>query len=190
MKRELVRGITVGDNPQRVARDLVRKAEGRFNGGLTRAMTIARTETLDAHREATKASERVNSDIIGGWEWYATLDAMTCPACLAMHGSVHDAGEPGPVGHQNCRCARLTVTKSWAELGFNDIEEPPSLTQDPEAWFNGLTEDTQRQIMGPERLELLQSGQIKWSDLAMLQHNHGWRDSYHPTPLKRLRPVA
>lgn len=189
MKREMIRGIAVGDNPRRTAARIVKQAEGRFNGGLTRALTIARTETLDAHREATQASEKANKKILEEWEWHAALGARTCPSCWAKHGTRHPLDEAGPNDHQNGRCARVSVTKSWKELGF-DIEEPASITPDAEAAFNDLTPDTQKKIMGSQRLELLQSGQISWADLSTKHTTAGWRESYGATTLKDLLAKA
>lgn len=186
MKKQLIRGIAVGDNPRRTAARIIDATENRFNGGLTRALTISRTETLDAHRAATQASEKANKSIVEEWEWHAALNARTCPSCWAQHGTRHPLTEPGPEDHQNGRCARVTVTKSWKDLGF-DIEEPESLTPDAETEFNNLTPETQRAIMGGTRLEMLQSGQIKWADLSTVKHTDGWRDSHVATPIKDLR---
>lgn len=189
MKRELIRGIAVGDNPRRTASRMVRQAEGRFNGGLTRALTIARTETLDAHRAATQASEKANKKILEEWEWHASLGARTCPSCWAKHGTRHPLDEAGPLDHQNGRCARVSVTKSWRDLGF-DIDEPASVTPDAQAVFNDLTADTQKAIMGSQRLGLLQSGQISWADLSTKHSTDGWRDSYGATTVKDLTAKA
>lgn len=186
MKRALIRGVAVGDNPRRTASRIMDATEQRFNGGLTRALTIARTETLDAHRTATQASEKTNTKILAEWEWHAALNARTCPSCWAMHGTRHPLDESGPNDHQNGRCARVTVTKTWAELGFTGIEEPPSLTPDAETEFNNLTPDTQLAIMGRGRLEALQSGKIAWADLSTVKQTPGWRDSHTVAPLRDL----
>jgi SPP1 gp7 family putative phage head morphogenesis protein len=186
MKKQLIRGIALGENPQRTAGRILSATEDRFNGGLTRALTIARTETLDAHRAATKASEKANKTILDEWEWHAALNARTCPSCWAKHGTRHPLDEDGPNDHQNGRCARVTITKSWADLGFKGIEEPASLTPDAQAEFNNLTPETQRAIMGGTRLELLQSGKIQWADLSTVKHTDGWRDSHVVTPVKDL----
>jgi SPP1 gp7 family putative phage head morphogenesis protein len=185
MKRELVRGIATGQHPSRTAKRILQETERTFNGGLTRALNISQTETLDAYRLATKASERANKEILAEWEWHAHLDRRTCPSCLAQHGSRHPLEDGGPYDHQQGRCARISVTKSWKDLGF-DIPEPPSATKDAKAWFEELTPDTQRAIMGPERLRMLQAGEINWSDLSSKRTTPGWRDSYGVTPLKDL----
>lgn len=185
MKGHLVRGIAVGDHPNRVAAKLIKQVGSEFNGGLARAVTIARTEMLDAHREAGKASDKHNKDVLGSWEWNAKLDARTCPSCLSKHGSRHSLDESGPLDHQCGRCARVPVTKTWKELGF-DIEEPRSATPDAQEWFDNLTPGTQREIMGATRLQLLQDGDITWADLSTRRETAGWRDSYHVTPVKDL----
>ena len=189
MKRNLIRGIAVGDNPRRVARNMVRQAEKGFNRGLTRAMTIARTEILDAHRAATKAADDANKDLMVGWLWGASLDARTCPSCIAQHGRLHPVEEEGPIDHHQGRCDRIPKTKSWRELGF-DIDEPEDLLQDSREWFDGLTSDTQQRIMGRDRLELLNSGEIGWDDLSTRISTDGWRDAMHVTSVRDLRALA
>lgn len=187
MKKALVRGIAVGAHPSKTAAKLVKEAEGRFNGGLTRALNIAQTETLDAHRAATKASEKSNTDVLTEWEWSAKFDRRTCPSCLAQHGQRFPLEDDGPQDHQQGRCARISITKTWKELGF-DIPEPPSATKDSRQWFDTLTPETQREILGPTRLKLLQDGDIAWADLSSKRETAGWRDSYGTTAVKDLIP--
>lgn len=190
MKQQLIRGITVGDNPRRTAARILKLSEGEFNGGLTRALNIARTETLDAHRAATQSSEATNTAILEEWEWHASLSGRTCPSCLSKHGTRHPLDEPGPNDHPSGRCARVTITKSWADLGFKNIPEPASLTQSSEDWYKNLTPESQVAIMGKARAELLANGDISWADLSRRQENPGWRPSYNATPVKDLRPVG
>lgn len=190
MKRELVRAIAVGDNPRTTAARIVKRAEGQFNGGLARAGVIARTELLDAHRNGALTAAKQNKDLLAGWVWSASLDARTCPSCLSNHGSFHPVDEFGPIDHHQGRCARIDKTKSWADLGFTGMDEPKDTTPDAEAWFDNLTEDSQRQIMGPTKLKMLQDGDIQWADLTKRVETPGWRDSMTNTPVKDLRPVA
>lgn len=185
MRQELIRGIVIGDNPREVARKLIKATEGQFNGGLARAMTIARTEMLDAHRNGSLAAAKANADLLTGWVWMCTLDRRTCPSCLAKHGTVHPVDDFGPNDHQNGRCARVDKTKSWKDLGF-DIEEPADSIPDARAWFDNLTEDSQLAIMGPTRLKLLNDGSIGWDDLSTLNKSTGWRDSFVQTPVRDL----
>lgn len=189
MRKELVRGIAVGDNPREVARKLIKATEGHFNGGLARATRIARTEMLDAHRNGSLAAAKNNTDLLTGWKWQCTLDRRTCPSCLSKHGTMHPVDEFGPIDHPNGRCARIDITKSWKELGF-DIDEPADSFPDARQWFDGLTEDSQLAIMGPTRLQLLNDGQVQWEDLATLRHTDAWRDSYFQTPVRDLQAIA
>lgn len=187
MKSNLIRGISVGDNPKTVARRMVRETEGLFNGGLTRAVAISRTEMLDAHRESTRQSAGINEDLLSGWTWHCQFDTRTCPSCLVNHGSVHPIDEFGPIDHVQGRCVRIDNTKSWKELGFNvDIPEPKSVIQDAETWFNGLDDVSKVSIMGPTRLGLLNDGKIEWKDLTHKVDNADWRSSMQNTPIKNL----
>lgn len=186
MRNALIRGVAVGDNPRATAARLLRTLEGQFNGGLTRALTIARTETLDAHRAGSMAGRKANVDVLAGWRWSCDLSARTCPACLSMNGSLHDVLDPGPQGHPNCRCAAIPVTKSWADLGFTGMPEPADTFPDARAWFDAQDKAVQTQIMGPGRLAALDSGQASWGDLATKQTNTGWRDSWQSTPVRAL----
>lgn len=192
MRRELLRGVVVGANPRHTAQRIMDRAEMGFNGGLARALTIARTESLDAHRAGAGAGQQAHGDVLTGWVWGAHLSPAICPACLSMNGREFPLSTPGPHGHQNCRCARVPKTKTWAELGIA-IPEPPSAAPTPEetrAWFDSLPETEQLKIMGRERLDLLRAGRIGWDDLAVVRSTPGWRDSYVVTPVRDLRARA
>jgi hypothetical protein len=184
VRRELIRGVAAGSNPRVTARRILERVEGRFNGGLTRALNISRTETLDAHRAAAALGQSQHTDVLAGWTWLATLDRRTCPSCLAQHGSEHPASEPGPFDHQQGRCSRLPRTKSWRELGF-DIEEPPSLLPDAGQWFTDLPEADQRVILGPGRYAAWADGRFPMSDWSARRTTPGWRDSYGVAPVPR-----
>lgn len=183
MLRALVRGVPAGQSPRTVARRMVRAVEGRFNGGLARALTIARTEMLDAYRVAAGAQQAANADVLQGWMWSAQLDRRTCPSCVAQHGSIHSLEEPGPWDHQNGRCARTPVVKPWKQLGFSMREPASSVTTGPE-WFGAQPAATQQQILGPDRLAALNAGRASWDDMFQRRRTTGWRDSYGPTPAK------
>lgn len=187
MHRELLRGIVVGENPRQAAAEMLRRVEGRFNGGLTRALTIARTELLDAYRSGAAAAHLANSDVLQGWVWLAQLDKRTCPSCWAMHGSQHELTELGPNDHQNGRCARMPVTKSWKDLGI-DLPEPASVVPDAQDAFWALSRADQLEVMGPLRLAALETG-TPWDELSIIRATPGWRDSYVPAPARDFAGV-
>lgn len=185
MLRALVQAVPQGLSPRAAARRMVNAVEGRFNGGLARALTVARTEMLDAYRAAAGAQQAANADMLAGWVWSAQLDDRTCPSCIGMHGTEHSLEESGPDDHQNGRCARVPLVKPWRQLGF-DLREPASVVRSGPEWFDGLPEDRQERIVGPARLEALKSGRVSWADLSQRRRTTGWRDSLVPTPVKDL----
>ncbi|MFC0673541.1 phage minor head protein [Brachybacterium hainanense] len=185
MRRRLVRGITVGDNPRLVADQIMADVHQDFNGGLARALNISRTEMLDAMRQGQKAADARNQAVLGGWVWGAHLDSKTCRSCIAMHGTEHTIDEEGPIDHHSGRCARIPKTKTWAELGFPGIEEPPPALPDAETWFEGLTEQEQRRLLTSSGYEAWKRGDYSISDWAARKSNGSWRDSMVPsTPPK------
>jgi hypothetical protein len=189
MRRELIRGIALGTNPRATAQRMLSRTESGFNGGLSRALNIARTETLDAQRLAAAQYQLQHRDTLKGWVWTCKLDSRSCPSCWARHGTVHPLTEPGPHDHQQGRCARTPVTKSWAELGIA-MPEPPSVLPDAESRFRALPRAQQLEIMGVARLEALENGTITWSQLAVNRPNPGWRDSWVPISVRTTRHHA
>ena len=185
VRAELVRGIAVGENPRRTAARMVERTEQRFNGGLNRALVIARTELIDAHRAAAETEQGADTDVLAGWVWLAKLDTRTCPSCLVRHGELHDLDERGPDDHPQGRCARMPKTKSWRDLGI-DLDEPEDVVPDARVWFDALSEDEQRTILGPTRFRLLAAGQITWEELSQQRSNPGWRESWQVAPVASL----
>lgn len=190
MLAEIQRGVALGVNPNVAARRMLQRAKGGFDGGLSRATRIARTEMLDAHRNAGWAADQANTDVLQGWRWNAHLSPTTCVACLAMNGRVFPVEAKGPEGHVNCRCSRTPVTKSWAELGIHGMVDTSPAPPDARLWFSGLSHREQLAIMGPTRLALLESGEVSWEDLVKRVPNTGWRPSWQPRTLTDLRSAA
>jgi SPP1 gp7 family putative phage head morphogenesis protein len=189
VRRSLIRGVATGAHPTVAARDMLDRVEGDFNGGLARALNVARTEMLDAYRDASAHVHQVNEDVLDGWTWIATLDRRTCPACWGMHGTHHPLTQQGPWDHQSGRCARMPKVRSWRELGI-DLDEDDDLTPNAQQRFDDLPEADQRAIVGPGRLAMLNAGQITLADLPVRKDNPGWRPSYVPRNLAQLDRVA
>jgi hypothetical protein len=189
MRRELIRGVRVGANPNEAARRMVAAVNGAFEGGLVRATAIARTEMLDAHRTASRYVHDANADVLQGWRWLSTLDRRGCSSCWSMHGRLFPLSQPGPWDHVQGRCVRLPAVKPWSELGI-DAPEPPDMIPDAQARFAELPQVDRLAIMGRARLALLDAGHIEWDDLAVLRDNSGWRPTYQPRPVRDLQRLA
>jgi SPP1 gp7 family putative phage head morphogenesis protein len=189
LRTVLVRGVSLGQHPSVVARELVGRLEGAFNGGRNRALVIARTELLDAYRAASFGQDQANAKSLRGWQWVSTLDSRTCPSCWSQHGSVHELTEPGPNDHQQGRCVRVPRIRSYRELGI-DVDEPADILPDGRATFDALPQETRVAVMGRERLRMLDDGMVGWTDLSKLRTTDGWRDSYVPATTSDLLRIA
>jgi hypothetical protein len=189
VKQALVRGVQLGDNPMATARDMLARVEGAFNGGLNRAATIASTEVLDSYRRASAYAHDANSDVLDGWTWICACDLRSCSACWSMHGTVWSLQQEGPLGHQSCRCARAPRLKAWSALGISD-DEPDGDIPTAEKRFRALSKADRLKVLGAARLELLDSGDVTWADLATIRTTRGWRDSYVPRTVADLRRIA
>lgn len=189
MKRRLTQGIVDGANPRVTARRVMRDTEGEFMGGLARASRIARTEQIDAHRAAHLATVEANADLVVGRIWLATPDARTCMSCVSMSGTEFPPDAFGPEDHPQGRCVFIDKLKPWSELGI-DLPEADDVDTDLRSWFDNLTEDTQRSMLGPARWELWSNGTIGWDDLAQYRENPEWRGAFYETPVRDLRALG
>src|SRR5699024_8953140 len=77
-------------------------------------------------------------------------------------------------------CARLPRTKSWADLGFPNIPEPDLGMVDAGEWFDGLTEEEQRAMLGPRGFDAWQAGAFPMDQGSARRSADGWRDSFAP----------
>lgn len=80
----LTQAAVLGTNPEVLARQL----RGPLAIPMWRAMTIARTETMRAYREAQRQSIVENQSILEGWVWLSAKDARTCEVCWAQDGKL------------------------------------------------------------------------------------------------------
>ncbi len=183
MRASLIRGMQVGDNPRRVAADMLKRVQGVFDGGRARAENIARTEMIDAYRAASQEREKAAADVLQGWVWVCALTERSCISCISQHGQQFPPDQEGPLDHPSGRCARAPVTKTWKELGFN-IEEPPrAIVETGEEWFNRQPEATQKTIMGPKRHAAYKAGDYPPEAWSVRRDNPEWRTSYGVGPV-------
>lgn len=144
--------LATGRNPRAWAGQ-IRDALGI---GLSDALRMTRTVQLYAYREATRANYAANPGAVSGWYWMAELDSETCLSCVAQHGSLHPVEETLN-DHHNGRCAMLP-----AVVGA----EPPLAAGAGQAWFEDLSPNAQRAMMGAARFEAYQGGQFGFDALS------------------------
>lgn len=109
MSSILAQGLAEGRSPFSVAKELKKELDISKN----RANTIARTEVIRAHHEATiNVYEQYGVDGVKiQAEWQATNDDRVCLKCSTYDGrkySLDDVRGMIPV-HPNCRCVALPV---------------------------------------------------------------------------------
>ena len=188
IRAHLQAALTAGWHPDTTADRIAAACHDACHTWAARYTTIARTEQLDAHRAAARATQQANRDILAGWEWVADLDQKTCRACIAMHGTRHPIDEDGPDDHPNGRCARVPITRPWSDLGI-DLPDTPSPWQpgDGPAWLEQQPDDTQRAILGDRGLQAWRNGD--WPPDQWARQNPAtpdWRRSYTAAPQPRI----
>jgi len=102
----LAQGLAEGRGPMDIARRLIDRVE---KIGKTRARTLARTEVINAHAEATlNAYEEAGVEGVEVESEFATAgDAQVCPECRQLEGRTFTLARARGVipVHPNCRCA-------------------------------------------------------------------------------------
>jgi len=152
----IVDGVGQGFNPRKIA-DMIQDA---FGGGLTDALRNTRTVQLYSYRDSARANYMATDGLVTGWIWWAELDDICCMSCVAQHGTIHYLDEQLD-DHYNGRCAALPYIP-----GLSD--EPSELGK---AWFEGLSEQEQRAMMGNSKWEAWQAGKFEFSKLSQEHEN-------------------
>ena len=121
-------GVVQGRPIRSIARDV------RDLGQISRrhAETIVRTAVTFIGDRARYETYQQNTDVLNGELFVATLDGRTTPQCRALDKTFYEVGKgPRPPLHPNCRSIRVPVTKSWEELGLDNLTPDAPLGQRP-----------------------------------------------------------
>lgn len=176
----LVLGLATGKGPRSIAQELA----NAIGGNLQRALTISRTEVLRSYNDATLQGYREHSDVVEGWYWLAELDDHTCPACVAMDGTLHTLDEQLDA-HVNCRC---TMEPTLVSGGL----DPRPVGAET---FDTLSEEEQAQIFDgrPGLLQAYYDGRLTMDDdpvtgVVVTKSSPVWGDSIAVRALKDLPP--
>ncbi len=110
MSRTLTEGFAQGHHPRKMASELNDRID---KIGITRARTIAQTETINTHAEATLNSyERSDTEqVVKETEFSDSNDARVCERCEDLDGTTYTIDEARGVipQHPNCRCSFIPV---------------------------------------------------------------------------------
>jgi hypothetical protein len=146
-----IRGIVGGQGPVTTAREIRRAVEGLPR---SQAEGMMRTLQLTAYRDAHVLVGLANADIFESQIRIATLDARTCMACVALHGTELPLGERVD-DHWRGRCTSVFVVKGR-----------PRGVQKGEAWFATQGPDAQQAQMGQAAFKAWQAGEIQLRDFV------------------------
>jgi SPP1 gp7 family putative phage head morphogenesis protein len=150
VRDQLTTGVALGWHADKIARGM-REA---FGGSAVRALTVTRTETLRAYREASRLTYDENRDIVAGYVWTCSFSSRTCALCWAMSGRVFQTNEVFGT-HPNCRCVMIPHAR----------ENPADVRPGPEL-FDKLDDSTKRDILGPRKFEAYKAGRFTLPQLV------------------------
>jgi SPP1 gp7 family putative phage head morphogenesis protein len=170
MRQAMISGLATGANPREIGRN-IRKV---LDIGLTRAETIARTETLRAYRSASLRTYEENADVVTGWMWMASLSPRTCPMCLSMHGKKFPFTTPFG-SHVNCRCAVVPVVQD------------ASVLRTGEDWLRAQSAETQEAVLGIKAAQAWRAGDVTLEDFVGNSHSERWGTGRFTLSLEEAR---
>lgn len=170
-------GITEGETVQQIARRIRGTRARNFIDGVValnrrQAEAVVRTTVTHVSTHAREATFEANQDLVKGAQWVSTLDARTCPECMALDGKVFDPGKGRrPPAHIGCRCTTAPVLRSWKEIGIDLNEAPPGTRASMNGqvtdtvtygkWLEGQPPEIQNDALGATRARLFRKGQLK-----------------------------
>ena len=158
-KAALIEGFELGESTNAIAKRLSDVSDIARQ----RALTIARTETNEAYRAASR--EFYTDAGIKEYVWLSKLDARTCLVCWMLHGRKFKTSVK-TFSHPNCRCVLLPRTKSTANIPTGaDL-------------FFRLEKGFQKQILGTRRFETWVSGNIKLNDFVGSEMSEEFGERY------------
>lgn len=150
IERAVVEHVNVGD--------LARELTTEVDMSQRRAMMVTRESSFGVQRRATDQVYRANAPRLIGKMRDERLDAKTCRACLALHGTIYpvDAQMPGHIG---CRRIEVPILRSGRGMQAPD--------ENAVEYLESLSEDQQRMVLGSqEGVEAWRSGEVALGDFS------------------------
>lgn len=158
-KTALIEGFSNGEGVEAIAKRINDVADiGRYN-----ALRIARTETNEAYRSATR--EFYEKAGIKKYLWLSVLDSRVCPRCWFLHGHKFNSNKK-IFSHPNCRCVLVPYLPENGEMETGVSK------------FNKLPKEHQKEILGKFRFELFTGGK-PLSSFIETRNSKDFGTTYH-----------
>lgn len=170
LTQALINAIALGYNPRKTARMMA----DAMTGNLQRALLISRTEQMRAFRTA-QVQQFSGSGVVNGYRRRASLSSRTCLACLMEDGRIYTNIEQYS-DHPAGRCSAEPIL-------LNYKLEP---AQTGRQYFQNLSGDAQREIMGDGHYKAWKAGEFSLSDVSRIHNHPTWGESPQVVPLKEL----
>lgn len=178
----LIFGLSTGRSSRQIASE-IKRAIGTTTA---HALTIARTETNGAFREATRELYDSTGSKIKKYVWLSARDLRTCPLCWSLHGRKFSTKVKFDT-HPNCRCTLVPDLGTKVETGDDLFEE--------------LSDGQRLTILGKGRAELYKTGKFRLSDFVgerdgefgkvrFLKRLDSFSSGKTSKPLLKPKPVA
>ncbi len=174
LTQTLVDGTTLGWNPRKTARMM----RDNLAGGLDKALEIARSEQLRVYRAASSQQYQA-SGVVEKQKRLCDHSGRVCAACLADEGREYPLDAPIS-DHPSGRCTGVPVVIGMPAVQWTQGED----------WLKTQDAEVQRQILGPKRYELWQTGQLDFGAIASHTYDDTWGWSLGVTPLRELEPTG
>lgn len=167
LQNTLIEQVAIGAGENQITnaiRTVIKVSEGR-------ARTIARTETLQAYRNAALKSFAGDKDY-QRWVWVAARDRRTCVICWGLHGRVFKSNQK-QISHPNCRCTLLPLQKGETPQSLGIVAGVKE--------FAGLPNEVKLDILGRGRFDAYEQG-VPLSDMfQFVQMDWGMQPVIVPT---------
>jgi SPP1 gp7 family putative phage head morphogenesis protein len=191
IRRTIADGYVQAKTTDQIIREIRGTAAKGYADGIIEisrrdAAAVVRTALSHTSAFAQQKVYDANADLIKEYQWLATLDTRTTPACQLRDGKRYTK-EFKPIGHSlpwgagpglfhwSCRSTRLPITYSWRELGIDRDEIKPSTRasmdgQVPadityEEWLRKQSPERQDEILGKAKAEQFRKGELTLAQL-------------------------
>jgi len=128
----MIEAVSLGYNPVETAGLMARG----LNQGLSKALTIARTEQIRVYRQAS-FDQYAASGVVDQWQRFAAKSERTCLVCLALDGQIQKVGTLF-ASHPNCRCYVVPIISGM----------PYSPRQSGQDWLANKPAEFQQKVLG------------------------------------------